>query len=307
MEALLRAHRQQLDDLPDDEPLPRRAHLGMRDDFLPGSEPQERVEDAGVVHIHLGRAHLPLGDVLVPRGQLPHGEHRGQGVQVAARGGVRDAEGAAELAAIPALPVPMRQHGPEAAQGGGGHQAAEFWDVSRQKGADEPVPPTPTRRAGAGKVGKWEAAAQPQALQVPHFLEAEAIKFVERHPPGEGLGGLPEQFRGSAAEHQKSCRRAWPVGQHPQQGEEVGQPLDIVQHHQPAQGPEFQPRIRQTGEVDGILQVEPCHGAAPGGRELSGEGRFAHLSRTEQRDHRKLAEEQLELPQVTCSRHIHLH
>ena len=222
MEALLRAHRQQLDDLPDDEPLPRRAHLGMRDDFLPGSEPQKRVEDARVVHIDLGRAHLPLGDVLVPRGQLPHGEHRGQGVQVAAHGGVRDAEGAAELTAVPTLPVPMRQHGPEAAQGGGGHQAAEFWDVSRQEGADEPVPPTPTRRARAGQVGKREATAQPQALQVPHFLEAEAIEFVERHPPGEGLGGLPEQFRGSAAEHQKSCRCAWPVGQPRSKGRRSG-------------------------------------------------------------------------------------
>ena len=70
VEALIGARRELMRDLADDESLPGRAHLGMRDERITGVQTQQRVEDPRIADVDLRRPYLPLADVLVPRLKL---------------------------------------------------------------------------------------------------------------------------------------------------------------------------------------------------------------------------------------------
>jgi hypothetical protein len=66
------------------EALPRGAERGMSLQVAAFADPEERVQQAAVCEVDLGRAHLPLGDVFAPREQDAHGKGRGQTVEIAA-------------------------------------------------------------------------------------------------------------------------------------------------------------------------------------------------------------------------------
>ena len=305
METLFRRRAEHVDDLAHHEALPRRADLWMRDHVLAAGEPKQRMQNARVADEDLGRAHLPLADVLVPRLQLSHHEDGRQQVQVAPHRGMGDAEGAPEFGAVPNLPVPMREHRPKPPQRRGRHRTAKLRHVPCEEGLDEAIPPTPAGGLRTRQVGEREAAAQPKALQVGHLVQAQAIERVEPHAASKRLGRLLEQVRRRAAENQKPRRRTGPVRQHAKQRKDLRQALNLVEHHQAPQWPQLQPRIRQTRQIGRIFQVEPMRGPAPGGRELPRQGRLAYLPRTEDRNHRKLAQQQPHTAQMMFSVDVH--
>ena len=111
-----------------------------------------------------------------------------------------DAEGPAELGAVPGLAVPVREHRPEAAERCPGDGAPEVGQVPGEERLNEPVAPPATCGLRRRQVGSREAAAQPEAFRVVHFGEVESVELVEGDAAGERLGGLPQQVGRGAPE-----------------------------------------------------------------------------------------------------------
>lgn len=63
-----------------------RFHIALRPQI------QQRVHDSAVGQIHFRRAHLSLGQVFVPRLQLPHDKRGGQMVEISPDRRVRSAK-----------------------------------------------------------------------------------------------------------------------------------------------------------------------------------------------------------------------
>jgi len=72
MEALFGPRSQAGDHLRSQETLPGGADFRAGRQGVAGSNAEQRVQNAGVGNIDLGRPHLPLADVLAPRWQLVH-------------------------------------------------------------------------------------------------------------------------------------------------------------------------------------------------------------------------------------------
>jgi hypothetical protein len=121
---------------------------------------------------------------------------------------------------------------------------------------------------------------------------------------GEALGALLQQISRRAAEHEKVRWPAGPVGEHPQDGKQIGPPLDLVEHDQTAQRLERQLRLGETGKVPRTLQIEERGRAGPLGMG-AGQGALADLARSQQRDHRELAQEPRKLVEVARARQQH--
>ena len=259
----------------------------------------------GVGDVHLRRAYLPFADVFVPRLQLSHDEDRSQEVQVASHGRVGDTERPAEFGAIPGLTVPVGEHRPEAAQCGRRDGAPELRNVTGEESPDEAVPPAATRRCRAGEIGEREPAAQPQPLRIADLLQPEAVQFMECNAPGEGLGGLTEQFGRGAPEHKEPGWRTRPVREYAQQWKHLGQSLDLVQNHEPSKGSQLESGIGEPGEVGGVLEVEPHRRTAARCHQLPGQGGLPYLPRAEKGHDRKLLEQQAHATEMVLTGNFH--
>jgi hypothetical protein len=141
--------------------------------------------------------------------------------------------------------------------------------------------PRSRRETNAGN----RRAARAGRLVRPGLAQRESGEIDEGDAAGERLGRLPQHFRRSAAEHQKAGGTRLAVGEHPQDGKQIGPALHLVEHHEPAEISQGLHGLGENREVGGILQVEK-QGAASLGGELAGEGGLAALARTEQRDDR---------------------
>src|ERR1017187_4439885 len=99
------------------------------------------MKQPAVTDIDFRRFDYTLADVLKPRLQLPHHIRSHQGVEVAARGMMRNTEGVAQLRSVPDLPVVMRQHGPEPPQRLRRDVNAEQRQIALQECADKILTP----------------------------------------------------------------------------------------------------------------------------------------------------------------------
>ena len=68
-----------------------------------------------------------------------------------------------------------------------------------------------------------------------------------------------------------------PVAEHPEHGEDLGEVLDLVEHHEAAEILQGQHRIPEPRPIPGVLEVEGPDRPLPARRELPGEGRLPHL------------------------------
>ena len=112
-----------LDNLLQQESLPRGADLGMAFEVALGRQIDQRMEDAGIGDIDFGVPDLPLGEVGGPGWQDPNHQGVGQQVEVPAHAGVTDPERPAEFRGIEHLAMVVGQHVPEAAKHLDGHIA----------------------------------------------------------------------------------------------------------------------------------------------------------------------------------------
>ena len=277
----------------------------MREDVLARRQAEQRVQHARVGDVCLRRAHLSLADVLVPWLELPDHEDGRQEIEIAPHRRVGDAERPAELGSIPDLSVPMGEHRPEAAQGEWRDGASEVGYVAREERPDEAVAPAPARGSGPGEVREGEAAAQPQPLQVFDLAQAEPVQLVECDATGEGLGGLSQEVGRRASQDEEPGRGARPIRKDAQQREDLGKSVDLVEDHEPAQGPQLEAGIGQAGQIGRVLEIEPCGRTAAGCHDLPREGRLPHLPGAKERDDRELPQEQANPAQVIISGNLH--
>lgn len=167
-------------------------------------------------------------------------------------------DSARRFGSVPRLPVIVSQHGPESPQGHGRHTYAPLRQVALQQGLDEIIAPGAAIGIVAREIRQGKSTAQPQAgLGI--AVELPNVETAQRQlldPAGQALRRLPLQVSRRTPQDQESCRRVAPVHQHAQHGEQIGAPLDLVDHHQPAQWLQGRHRLLQPGEIDRILQIE---------------------------------------------------
>jgi hypothetical protein len=92
------------------------------------------------------------------------------------------------------------------------------------------------------------------------------------------LRALAQQFRRGAAQDEKARRFVRPVHENPQNREQVGNSLDLVDDDQSAQRLQGQHGVGQAGLILRILQVDVLHVSGPNLRQAAGQRRLANLS-----------------------------
>jgi hypothetical protein len=117
-------------------------------------------------------------------------------------------------------------------------------------------------------------------------------------PPGERLGTLAQQRRRGAAQDQEAGLAPRAVHQHPEDLEEVGAALDLVDDDKPGQALQRQHRFGQAREVIRIIEVEPVSLLVPRIGEGARQGGLSDLARTENRHDGMGAEEPRDLREV---------
>ena len=129
-----------------------------------GLDVQQRMDQAAVAHINLGRFHQALARVLVPRLQAAHQQQVAQQVDVALRRFGVHAQIAGQVRHVEHAALVVCQHRPKAAQSFCCDAWAKLWDVAFQISANEVV--TPAQTAGiAGCFEAWrKTATQPQRV-----------------------------------------------------------------------------------------------------------------------------------------------
>jgi hypothetical protein len=87
-----------------------------------------------------------------------------------------------------------------------------------QVGAHEALSPNEAVLVGGGQERPREPAPEPERVQRlgAGFHEIETGQFDELHPPGQGLGGVPDDLGRGAAENEETSLLAWAVGEQAQ-------------------------------------------------------------------------------------------
>ena len=135
-----------------------------------GGHAQEVVEESGVANVDLGRLHLPLLEIRAPGFQAPQHVRRLEGIEIPAHGVMGDAERPAELRSVPHLSVIVSQHRPEAFEGRALDGDAELRNVALEEGANEVAAPAKAVGMAPGRVGRREAAAEPEVIGVARVI-----------------------------------------------------------------------------------------------------------------------------------------
>ena len=220
-EALLRPGVQALHDLLEEEAFPGGSDLGVPGEVVFGFDPQEGMEEAGVLDEDLGGPYLAFRDVGVPGRKLAQDESVRQEIEIAAGAALPDAEGTGDLRAVPGLGVVVGHHRPEAAQGLGRGADSELGEVAFQEGLEERAAPFEALRLAGGEKRPRKSAAQPEAIQRgrPDLVESEAVEPVVADPAGERFGALAQEVWRCAAQDEELRVGIRPVDQDPKEGE----------------------------------------------------------------------------------------
>ena len=92
----------------------------------PAADAEKNVQQPAVADVHLGRLHLTLPEVLIPRWQLPHHEDAGHEIEIPANRRFVHGESTAEFCSIPGLTVVVGEHAPKPPKGHGGDPHAKL-------------------------------------------------------------------------------------------------------------------------------------------------------------------------------------
>ena len=158
--------------------------------------------------------------------------------------------------------------------------------VPFQEGGHVSLSPDHAVVVGRREIRRGKAAPQPQAREVLGLECGERRQFQVRDPARQRLGGLADQLAGRTAEDQVPLVQGFPIDQHPQQREQLGTALDLVDDDQTFQRFQGELRVRQPVEVPGVFQIEVMH--LPFGKRgdvVTRQRRLATLARAEYPDH----------------------
>src|SRR5690625_1088177 len=102
------------------------------------------MQQTGIPDINLGRAHLALTQVGVPRLQLAHHEDVRKKIEITSCGGLVHPKRTSRLSRVPDLAMIMREHRPEAPQGFGWRTHAPLREVPFEQRLDKRFTPSHT-------------------------------------------------------------------------------------------------------------------------------------------------------------------
>ena len=267
------------------------------------AQAEERVKQPAVGDVDFRGLDLSFSHVLVPGLQLTHDEGGDQGLDVAANGMSRNAERLAERGSVPDLSVPVREHGPEAAQGRRWNSDAELRRIALQEGRDELTAPTRARGVGSREERPRRPPSIPEGApgSCAHLVQTKSVQAVGSQATGERLRALLPHVWRRAPEDQEARGLVSAVGEHAKQGEQRGRPLDLVDDHQALQPAEGARPVGQPGLVDGILEIEGGHRTGPGRGDVPRQCGLADLASAEHRHYRKGAQQLPDLCDVACA------
>jgi len=146
-----------------------------------------------------------------------------------------------------------------------------------------PAPDEDCHFAG-GKAGKRETAAPRDGVGTvrTEFVGVEAGDLNDLDTSDKGLT-LPAQQGGRGAAKQEEARRIGdPIGQHAQNGKNIGCTLNFVDDHQPGQRRHRRHRLGQPRRGKRVFKVEVAGGV--GGDKSSRQSGFADLALAGQDD-----------------------
>ena len=117
--------------------------------------------------------------------------------------------------------------------------------------------------------------------------QTEPGQFDEFHATGEGLGDAADEVRRGAAEDQEARVGIWTVDQNPEDVEQVGRALDLVQDDEAGKRTQHHLGIGEAAQVYLGFEIEAGRLACFG--EGAGQRRLAALARSQQGGDRRTA------------------
>lgn len=202
----------------------------------------------------------------------------------------------------------MREHRPEAAERRRRNRHAEARDVPLQERPLEGPAPLGRFVVVPREERARQAAAQPQPVEGggADFVQSEAADLVEGDAAGQRLGRLLQQGGTGAAEDEEAGRRARPVGEDAQQGEDLRPPLDLVEDDESAQRPQVPSGLPEASDVGRILQIEEGR-AAIAACDRARQGRLSDLTQAEDRDDRESSQQPAHRTDVFVASYVAAH
>ena len=136
----------------------------MAQHIVRGGQVKQRMLDAAVAHVNLGRFDKALADIASPRHQAPHQLQVNHQVGVTHNGWRRHPQAGCEPRLIQQAALAVRQHGPQAAKRLCGHAWRKHGQVPLQIRADKVLPPRRTGEVTLCQQAFRKAATQPKRL-----------------------------------------------------------------------------------------------------------------------------------------------
>ena len=295
-----------------DEGLEHGAAGGVRAKLVRRSNAQQMAEQPGVEEVQLRRLDEPLAEVAVMRAE-PHDEKAGlQARQPAARGRMRDAGVARQVAEIEQLTAAARAQAHEEPEGIEVADVDELAQVAFDVGPLVVAQPAPgveplvvnpgvkaaKQRRHQVRPGRRRPAGQssPQTGDVEgregcQLREREGQQVQDDAAARQRLADGPRQQEVLRAAENEPPRFVVPIDQGLHVGEQVGGPLSFVEDDAAAVLVEEAPRVFESERADvGVLQRDVVVARKRG----SGERRLARLPRSGQGDDRRLTRRRAE-------------
>ena len=89
-----------------------------------------------------------------------------------------------------------------------------------------------------------------------HFRQVKAPHGDQLNTACQRLRSPLDYLRGSTAQDEEPGRKRVPVGQHPQHLEELGGPLDLINHHQSLKAGQGRHGLAEASQTHWVLKVE---------------------------------------------------
>ena len=154
----------------------------------------------------------------------------------------------------------------------------------------ERLPPRHAVAVAGRQVGAREASPEPEPVMAgaADLGRLQAGQFQVLDAPGQRFRGLAQQLGTGAAQDQEPRARFVTIHQYPQDREQLGPALHLVDDDRAGKVPQRGVRLIEAREAYRILQVEVA--GRPGGNELPGERGLAALARPDDGDDRAAPE-----------------
>ncbi len=160
----------------------------MTEQLLPRCNPEQRVHDPAVAHVHLRRTDQPLARIRGPRGQTPEEQQIDQRVEIPGDGLPADPQPRGQPRRVQQLALLVRQHLPETSDCLGRDAGPQRRKIPLQICLEKGPAPAEAGLVIAGEVGEvavGESAAEPQSIDMCSHARAGRRDF--RHGEGRQL------------------------------------------------------------------------------------------------------------------------